>query len=239
MPETKRDNVESKIFPFPTEEQLNRWADERTLLSKNSSALDKLKEEYRTPIGAEKRARASIVWALVLDGVAIELKTLPHGLSSGDFGIDPDENFFLGGELMVKANAKPATKNIDTLLESKGFEDGIGEITIQGADTITGETVLTTVGARVEEDGFKTYFGEEKSADGRVVSRAEIHFGEKKTDRLSEKGPDYSYQLELHPRGERYASRDAEFDIDTEVCPRATAVTLKLLTGAVVKGLKE
>jgi hypothetical protein len=238
MKETNIDNLESKKLPFPTEEQLHNWVNERTLLPENSSAFAKLKEEF-TPIGAEKNARASIARALVLDGLAIELKTLPYGLSSGDFGIDPDENFFLLGGAMVKANARPAVKGIEILMESKGFENGIGEITIQGADTLTSETVLTTVGVRVEKDGFKTYFGEEKNAEGKVISRAEIHIGEKMTDRLSEKGLDYDYRLELHPRGERYFSNNAEFDIDSDISPRATAVALKLLTGAVVKGLKE
>lgn len=219
--------------------KLNNWANERTLLTDGSSPISKLKEEFKL-IGAERNARRSIVLAMAVDNLADNLGFpyiyYPGGI--GNFTMPTYEKFGVFGN--PADSEGPIIDKIGTILTSKGFDQGMGEITVQKTDSVTGEPVMVTVGI-ADESGIKTYYGEEKDANGNLISRAVILGIGSNQDRFGGMfGRPYSnYRLELHFSGGRYAENNAELDINTSTLPRATIKTLDLLTGAVIQGLEE
>lgn len=212
---------------------LNNWVKERTLLPEGASLLDKIKEEG-TPIGAERKARASIVWAMITDSLATQFNSVPSLFDgSGDVIIDPNNNFVFG-ETAIVMNAGPVVRKIEALLE--GQENKVGHVTVEGKDTITGEKITTTVGTLIEDDGFKSYFGQEEDTSGNIISRAVIHTAMR--GKFSNRSTNYGYFLGLNYKGGCYAQSEAEIDISASHSPRATALTLKYMANSVINGLK-
>ncbi len=202
---------DSKRYFNASRDQLNSWTQERT-------------------IPAERRARAAIVGEMTVDGALNQMRDLVNYLKGGFTSVED-------GPLITGSPSATAINNMEAVLKDKGFGiSGPAEITIQGADSVTGEVVMTTVG-RDEEEGHMIYFGEEKNAKGEVISRAVVDTGHSyETATENENG--YKYRLEMHYKGGRYAESGAEVDIDSASSPRATAKTLELLTNVVAKSLK-
>jgi hypothetical protein len=177
---------------------------------------------------AESKARRVIYGEMLVDGFLNDIRNIYDNITQAPPREEP---------VIIGSPSFSAINGVESLLNKKGYSvddpGQVSEVTIEGVDSVTGEAVITTVGIGNEE-GHIIYFGEEKKANGEIISRAVIDTGHSYETGTEKEGA-YKYRLELHYQGGRYKDNDAEIDIDSSSSPRATSKTLELLTGVIRK----
>lgn len=205
---------------------LKNWVNERTLLSPEASAFDRLKEKYTTEVGAERRTRASIVLAIKADLKAAErgfpkekydsgVFGWPQSISYVDYGLHSDI-FSKKSEISsaVDTLLSIGGPNTETVSQSWGVNELFGYQQIE-TESSKGEKTIVKIGRRSDD---RKYYAQEINSRGELVTEAIFDYGDEFN----------STHLKLH-------NSSSGIDISTGGLPRTTMKVFDSLVGVMVK----